>query len=95
MVELRILLTLATPPSTLSSEKYSVRVQYSHKRWRVISGTQCPCDLFDQFDQFKCNISFGFCRPDIGHIIMDKLKDELAKSTAQPVGKYLIKTTYQ
>ena len=92
MVELRILLTLATPPPTLSSEKYSVRVQYSHKRWRVISGTQCPCDLFDELE---CNISFGFCRPDIGHIIMDKLKDELAKSTALPVGKYLIKTTYQ
>ena len=51
--------------------------------------------MFSDLSQFECNISFGFCRPHIGQIIMDKLKDELAKSTALPVGKYLIKTTYQ
>ena len=92
MLELRILLTPATLPPTLSSEKYSVRVQYSHKRWRVISGKQFPYDFLD-LSQFECNISFGLCRPDIGQIIMDKLKDELPKSTALPVGKYLIETT--
>ena len=49
--------------------------------------------MFLDLSQFECNFSFGFCRPHIGQIIMDKLKDELAKSTALPVGKYLIKTT--
>ena len=48
--------------------------------------------MFSDLSQFECNISYGFCRPDIGQIIMDKLNEELAKSTALPVGKYLIKT---
>ena len=43
--------------------------------------------MFLDLSQFDCNISFGFSRPDIGQIIMDKLKDELAKSSALPVGK--------